>query len=154
MAGRIPKPWYRTSKGAWYVHVGGKTIRLGKDKNEVFRRFHLLMAGQDQTPRREKREQSLSLRSGAEALSVGELAGPYLADLERRADARTVCVARCYLKPFLAECCTRPVEALKKHHVESVIRKHGRWSGTTENHVKSRIVALFRRLGLPHAQDE
>lgn len=32
---------------------------------------------------------------------------------------------------------------LKKHHVEAAVRKHGAWNGTTENHVKSHIVALF-----------
>jgi integrase len=132
MAGRIPQPWFWGEKQAWYVYVGGKRVRLGKDKDEAFSQFHRLMAERGQVP-----------GLPAPALTVGELAGQYLADMGRRADSRTAYVARCYLKPFLAACGTLTVKALKKHHVEAAVRQHGAWNGTTENHVKSRIVALF-----------
>jgi integrase len=76
-------------------------------------------------------------------LTVKELADQYFADMDRRTNPRTAYVAKCYLKPFLADCGELQIKVLKKHHVEAVIRKHGQWNGTTENHVKSRIVALF-----------
>jgi hypothetical protein len=74
---------------------------------------------------------------------VDGLAEQYLADLERRTEARTIYVARCYLKPFLAACGKHAVKALKKHHGETAVRRHGAWNGTAENHVQGRIVALF-----------
>ena len=46
---RQPEPWYRTSKSAWYVQVGGRKVRLAKGpKNETrkaaFDAFYKLMA--------------------------------------------------------------------------------------------------------------
>jgi integrase len=127
MAGRIPKPWFWEAKGAWYVHLDGERVDLGKDEVAAHRRLHRLMAN----------------RGLEEALNptVAELAEQYLAELPRRANARTVYVARCYLKPFLAACGEHTTRTLKKHHVEATIRET--WNATTEHHVKSRIVALF-----------
>lgn len=96
MAGRIPQPWFWEEKQTWYVYLDGKRIRLGKDKDEAYRRFHRLMAERGREP------------TGSEAppMTVAELAEQYLADMERRADTRTFYVARCYFKPFLMACTT------------------------------------------------
>jgi integrase len=132
MAGRTPKPWYRKSKDCWYVHLNGETIRLGKDRGKAFKKFHRVMGGEkDDTGPDDS------------AMTLNELSKEYLADLERRAGARTVYVARCYLKPVLARCGKLTVKALKKHHIEAAIRKHGRWNPTTENHVKGRVAAVL-----------
>jgi integrase len=131
MAGRIPKPWYWETKGAWYVVLCGERIRLGKEKDEAFRLFHRLMAERGQPP------------LPSEGGTVGELTEHYLADLERRATDRTVYVARCYLKPLLARLGSLPIKELRKRHVEIAVREHGRWNATTEAHVKSRIIAVF-----------
>lgn len=45
MAGRSPKPWYRAARNEWCVEIKGVTYRLGPDKAEADRKFHLLMAG-------------------------------------------------------------------------------------------------------------
>ncbi|MDB5344290.1 MAG: site-specific tyrosine recombinase XerC [Schlesneria sp.] len=50
MAGRSPKPWFRASRGEWYVQIKGETHRLGADKAEADRQFHLLMAGEEPEP--------------------------------------------------------------------------------------------------------
>jgi integrase len=131
MAGRLPQPWYRRSKQAWYVHLHGKTHRLGKDKEEAFRAFHRLMAEQGEAVTPDT------------LVTVGQLVERYLSDLGRRAGGRTIVVARCYLKPFLAACGRLQAKHLRKHHVEEVVRRHGQWNATTENHVKSRILAVF-----------
>jgi integrase len=133
MAGRIPRPWYRKEKGGWYVCLEGRQVNLGKDKDEAFRKFHRLMAGDKESPGVQK----------PNGPTVAELAEHYLADMGRRVAVRTAYVARCYLQPFLARCGRLHANALKKYHIEEVIREHGRWNATTENHVKSRIVALF-----------
>jgi integrase len=133
MAGRMPQPWFWEEKQAWYVYLAGKRVHLGKNKAEAFRLFHRRMAEHGQEP----------VTAPVAALTVCELGERYLTDLSHRVGARTYYVARCYLKPFLADCGSLSVTSLKKQHVEAVVRKHGRWNATTENHVKSRIVALF-----------
>src|SRR5262249_52771371 len=102
MAGRIPRPWYRKSKDAWFVCIDGKQVNLGKDKDEAFRKFHRLMAG-------DKTDSTTPKPNG---LTVSELAKPYLADMDRRASVRTAYVAKCYLQPFLTRCGNLTISAL------------------------------------------
>lgn len=40
----FPKPFFRSSRAAWFVQVGSKQIRLGPDREEAFRLYHELMA--------------------------------------------------------------------------------------------------------------
>ena len=40
---RRPKPWYRKSRGAWFVTLDGAQHNLGPDKNEAFEQFYELM---------------------------------------------------------------------------------------------------------------
>jgi integrase len=131
MAGRRPVPWYRKGKGEWCVYLHGTLHRLGKDKDEAFRKFHRMMADGGEPP------------APHAALTFRQLVEDYLADLEKRATERTVYVARCYLKPILVGCGDLAARQLRKHHVEAAVRKHGRWNATTENHVKARVVAVF-----------
>ncbi len=42
--GRIPKPWFRNDRKAWFVTIQGKRYNLGPKKAEAFQRFHELMA--------------------------------------------------------------------------------------------------------------
>ena len=42
--GGLPEPWWRERLGAWYVTIGGKQRRLGKDRAEAFALWHRLMA--------------------------------------------------------------------------------------------------------------
>ncbi|MES2791573.1 MAG: tyrosine-type recombinase/integrase [Planctomycetota bacterium] len=57
MAGRPNKPWFRASRGEWFVKIDGVQHRLGPDKTEADRQFHLLMAGEATTePEPTKRE--------------------------------------------------------------------------------------------------
>jgi integrase len=41
---RIPKPWFREDRQAWYVTINGERHNLGPDEKEARRRFHELMA--------------------------------------------------------------------------------------------------------------
>ena len=138
MAGRIPKPWYREGKGEGCVYLHGKLHRLGKDKEKAFREFHRLMAKGGEKPE----------PVADTALTVRQVVDDYLADLGRRATARTAYVARCYLKPLLAECGTMPARQLRKHHVEAVVRKHG--GGTPRPKTTSRAGSWPSSIGRLH----
>jgi integrase len=50
MAGRKNEPWFWEARGEWYVKIKGVRHRLGPDKTEADRQFHLLMAGEDPLP--------------------------------------------------------------------------------------------------------
>jgi integrase len=40
---RYAKPWYRKSKGQWYIQHHGRQIALGRGKREAMRAYHRLM---------------------------------------------------------------------------------------------------------------
>ena len=39
----FPKPFFRPSRGLWYVQIRGKQINLGPDQDAAFQRYHDLM---------------------------------------------------------------------------------------------------------------
>lgn len=39
-----PKPFFRASRGLWYVQIDGRQVNHGPDRDEAFRRYHDLMA--------------------------------------------------------------------------------------------------------------
>jgi hypothetical protein len=39
----FPKPFYRKSRGLWYVQIDGKQHKLGSDQKKAFDRYHELM---------------------------------------------------------------------------------------------------------------
>lgn len=41
---RIPKPYWRKQARTWYVQLGKKQIRLGRDEKEAFEKYHQIMA--------------------------------------------------------------------------------------------------------------
>lgn len=41
--GRTPRPWFRKSRGEWYVNIDGKTHRLGKDQARAHAKFAALL---------------------------------------------------------------------------------------------------------------
>ncbi len=43
MATRFPKPWFRPSRGVWYVTLDGRQIGLGPNREEAFQQYHKLM---------------------------------------------------------------------------------------------------------------
>lgn len=43
MSSKFPKPWYRATRGLWYVTLDGQQINLGSDKDAAFERYHQLM---------------------------------------------------------------------------------------------------------------
>ena len=44
MSTKFRKPWFRESRGVWYVTIDDKQINLGPDKDEAFDEYHRLMA--------------------------------------------------------------------------------------------------------------
>jgi integrase len=132
MAGRIPHPWFREGKGAWFVHIDGRQINLGKDKEEAFRKFHGLMAGRGQV--------------GAEtdpSLTAEQLVRAYLADGERRLQQNTLRVTRIFLEDFSRKYGKTLAKDVRRFQVEQWVQGHPTWNPSTENLAKTKLVALF-----------
>ena len=47
---RIPKPWFREDRQAWFVTINGERHNLGADEKEAKRKYHELMAAPDAKP--------------------------------------------------------------------------------------------------------
>jgi integrase len=140
MPGKVPKPWYRSSKEAWYVCINGKQHRLGKDRDEAFRHFHLLMAGVLPTP---KTDETPLEPNPEQVITLKQLVERYLIDAQRRMASSTFRVARAFIDSFAAACGDVPVCKVRKHHVEAWIDKHPTWGRSTEWDAKTRLVTLF-----------
>jgi integrase len=41
---KFPKPWYRPSRGVWFVTLDGKQHNLGPDEDEAFEQYKALLA--------------------------------------------------------------------------------------------------------------
>lgn len=39
----FPKPYFRKSRGFWYVQIDGRQINLGRDRDDAFQQYHRLM---------------------------------------------------------------------------------------------------------------
>jgi len=39
----FPKPYFRKSRGLWYVQLDGRQINLGRDRDDAFQQYHRLM---------------------------------------------------------------------------------------------------------------
>lgn len=44
----FPKPFFRASRGLWYVQIDGKQVNLGNDRDAAFVRYHQLMGAPKQ----------------------------------------------------------------------------------------------------------
>jgi hypothetical protein len=97
MPGKIPQPWYRKGR-SWFVCINGKQYALGKDRDEAFRRFHLLMAGEVPTPKAKPEPTP----EPDDTRTVGRLVEHYLADAHRRMAPNTYRVVRDFANSFAA----------------------------------------------------
>ena len=46
---KFPKPWYRPSRGLWYVTLNGVQHNLGPDKDAAFAQYRQLLGQPGQT---------------------------------------------------------------------------------------------------------
>jgi integrase len=94
---RQPKPWFWKARGAWYVQLGGKQIRLAEDKREAEREFYRLMAAEGRLDSRQV--ESMTVADACEAMLANvqhlrensrRLYGVYLGAMAERFGSRPV----------------------------------------------------------------
>lgn len=133
MAGRTPKPWFRASRGEWYVQIKGETHRLGPDEEEANRKFHLLMAGETPEPEEQNRDW----------LFASEVADRFLSFLKEERSSATLHWYWQYLGPFRDRFMMMRSDAMSRENVKQWV--NSKWPTAPSRRAALRSVkAAFR----------
>ncbi|GAA4464079.1 tyrosine-type recombinase/integrase [Novipirellula rosea] len=128
MAGK-PKPFFRKQTQAWYCSIGGRQIRLGKDKDAAEQKFHELMSDRE----------SIS----SEITTLYDLSQRYLDWVQENRKQGTYDNNLLYLKSFIESIGKRlKVSQLKKHHITKWTGENQHWSDTATNDA----IAIVQRM--------
>jgi integrase/recombinase XerD len=135
----FPKPFFKKSRGRWYLEINRRQINLGAQRDEAFRRYHELMAA----PREEK-----AVPSDAVVVLVDQ----FLEWCHKHRAAETY---RWYLDR-LQEFCRQvgsglTVTELRPYHVQRWVDSQATWSnGTRRNAIRAvkRVFNWAEELGL------
>jgi integrase len=123
---RQPKPWYRTSKDAWFVELGGKQIRLAKGRDaekEAFEAFYRLMSA---------RPENLP---AADKITVARLSDLFLDQSQRHHAPDTYAIYRHFLQSFCDSYGRLAAAAIKPFHVSRWVDAHKTWTGARRHAV-------------------
>lgn len=116
---RPSKPFFRKQTQAWYCSIRGRQIRLGKERDAAFLKFHELMCGQD------------DLRS--EVTTFYELTQVFLDWSKKHRKSGTYANQLRQLKSFVESVGRRvKVAQLRQHHLTAWLEEKD-WSSTTKN---------------------
>ena len=151
---RPSQPWYRESKGTWYVTVNGKKVSLRvkgrENEREAMKAWHYLFANGTPGPKAEappmpKPEPKAEVNAEPEAqgVTVGEVLTAFLADAESRAKAKTLRAYRYFLLPFADAHGEGSADALTPTLAEAYSRKPA-WKPQTRHGFLSTLVTAFR----------
>lgn len=125
---RQPKPWYRTSKNAWFVELGGKQVRLAKGKDsekEAYEAFYRLMAARPENlPPPDK-------------ITVAQLADLFLDHSQRHHAADTYELYRHFLQSFCDSYGRLTAATIKPFHVTRWLDAHPKWTSARRHAVMS-----------------
>src|ERR1700733_358421 len=106
-----PKPFFRASRGVWYVQINGKQINLGPDKHAAFKAYHAEMQRRVETP--------ASIHPTAAKLLVVVVVDEYLDWCEKHRAPDTYRWYKDRLESFCKTIeATLTVDQLRPHHVQ------------------------------------
>jgi integrase len=125
---RQPKPWYRTSKDAWYVELDGQQHRLAKGKDseaEAYDAFYRLMATRPENLPRSDR------------ITVAQICDLFLDTSKRRHAADTYENYRHFLQAFCDRYGRELANSIKPFHLTKWLDEHPAWKGGRRHAVLS-----------------
>ncbi|MFO0849976.1 MAG: site-specific integrase [Gemmataceae bacterium] len=123
---RQPKPWYRASKDAWFVELGGKQIRLAKGRDsekQALEAFYRLMSA---------RPENLP---PPDRLTVTQLCDLFLDHSQRHHSPDTYDNYRHFLQAFCDAHGRMPAATIKPFHVSRWLDAHTTWAGARRHAV-------------------
>jgi hypothetical protein len=128
---RRPKPWFRPSRGVWYVTYQGKQHNLGSGPEEDAEdAFHEL----------KKRTKDEAIVSNEAAVCVMD---DFLTWCEKHRAPRTYDWYKDHLEAFAQHIGTLPLAKLKAYHLQEYLDAHT-WSGGHKRGVITAIQRAFR----------
>lgn len=135
---RIPKPWFREERQAYFVKIRKVCHNLGPDKEEATRRFHELMAAPPTAP--------VSRETPSVGISVAELLDKFLCWCEQHRSKRSLEWYGGHLQSFckaIKFATTLTPTALKSHHLQDWVDQpaHAKWGA---NQKRGAIIAVQR----------
>ncbi len=143
MAGKSDGPWYRASKGGWFVTVDGRQVNLrvkGEGRRaEAVKAWHGLMAGGTApvaAVAHEPKPPSLTV-------TVAEVIDRYLEHQATRVKAETLRWLERWLVPFAGRHGRTPAADLTPDVLERFARRPG-WRPNTQVHATRTVHAAFR----------
>jgi integrase len=123
---RQPKPFYRTQTHSFYVQLDDRQINLGSDEAEAYRRWHLLMAGADESVIAAMNEPAKPIDK-PQPITVRQLVKSYLGwqDGQTKLAARTKQWYKLHFDSFLTVAGERPAEEITQADVDKWFEKCG-----------------------------
>lgn len=130
MSTKFPQPWYRPSRGVWYVTLDGRQHNLGADKDQAFERYHQLMG--------------MGPEQRLVGTTVAEVLDAFLDWCKLHRASRTYDWYRRQLQLFL-NFLPRGlhVEQMKPYHLQRWIDSHASWSSGGKRNACTAIKAAF-----------
>lgn len=153
MARQNEGPWFRKSKGTWYVSHSGRQQSLGvrgeSNKREALRAWHRLMASTTASsplplPAPAKPEPSRQDETVPTVVTTVEaVSDAFLVDAGKRCKHESMAVYKSTLTRFAAQFGPRHAMGMRPHEVERFATRDD-WSASTQNTFLSAIVTAFR----------
>ena len=144
---RANAPWFRVSKGAWYITTAdGRKVSLGVkgrgNEKQAVQAWHRLMGGMplETLPTPQNTPQTLQVFPKP-VTSVQAVLNAYLDDCEGRMKAESIRKRRYFLDAFKVSHGAKTAEELTPVHAEAFVR---RWGTTTQNDVLGMLQTAFR----------
>jgi integrase len=114
---RFAKPFFRASKGAWYLQLGKRQISLGKEREEAFKRYREILL----------HERGETSEPAFRRLTVAQVFDLFLDWSSRHNGARTYEWYRDFLQSFSDRCGALQAEKLKPFHLTRWLDSHPGW---------------------------
>jgi hypothetical protein len=132
---RLPKPWFREDRQAYFVTINGIRHNLGPDKKAADRQFHELMATVDQpaTP-------PAPVPIASARLTVGQVFEKYLDWCERHRSRRTYVWTQAHIQSFcdhLKNARTMLAGELKPFHLMEWVESKKTWGANHRHELPS-----------------
>jgi len=118
---RFPKPFYRRSRGLWYVQLDGQQINLGPDRKSAYAQYRVLMDGR---------------LEGVPDERVVPVLDAFLEWAQQNTAPATYAWYQRHIQAFVLSIPSKlRVSQLAPNHLTQLFAEHPRWGSTTRNSV-------------------
>lgn len=121
----FPKPFFKKSRGLWYVEINRKQHNLGSDKGEAFRQYHEMMS----------QPQKTEVVISSESLAV--IIDAFLEWSQKHRSDETYEWYRYRLQRFIDRYPDMRVDTLKPHHVQTWVDSYEFSKTSCRNYLRS-----------------